>query len=136
MKKKRKFNKFRKGRNKGTNKNNKLTNYSYGLIALKNCNINGKNLEAARKVISRTIKGTGKLIIKIKPNIPRTKKPIEVRMGNGKGDIFEYVFRIKPGSIIFEMECEKEKKAIESLKKCSYKLPFKTKIIKNENIKN
>ncbi|MGX7458815.1 50S ribosomal protein L16 [Candidatus Vidania fulgoroideorum] len=124
------FKKFRKGRNRGISCNsNKLSFCNYGLKALSLGRINSKQLESGRKILSKFIKKTGKIIIRAKPFITITKKPIEVRMGSGKGDIYDKVFNVKPGNIIYEINSESRDIAFISLRKSGMKLPIKTKVI-------
>ncbi len=91
--------------------------------------INSKQIESARKVITRYMKRAGKLWIMVFPHTPVTKKPAEVRMGSGKGNVEYYIAKIKPGRIIFEIDGIDNASAITSLEKAAAKLPFKTKII-------
>ncbi|MGX7585959.1 50S ribosomal protein L16 [Candidatus Vidania fulgoroideorum] len=124
---KRQFKKFRKGRNKSYFSGSYEPSFCrYGLKSLEFCRVNGKQIESGRKVISREVKKTGKLIVRIKPCIPITKKPIEVRMGSGKGELSDVVFNIKPGHFIYEVDFSDSNIAKRLLKKAGMKLPFKT----------
>ncbi|MGX7589231.1 50S ribosomal protein L16 [Candidatus Vidania fulgoroideorum] len=124
------FTKFRKGRIKGIScSGNEVIYYKYGIKSLRNGFINSKQIESARIVLNKVIKKDGKIIIRVHPNIPKTKKPIEVRMGNGKGEIFDYYFRIKTGKILFELNCDKNI-AEKAFKLSSYKLPLKVELKK------
>jgi len=128
--KKVKHRKWRKGRSKGLE--NRATQLSFGTFGLKSLEtkwINSRQIEAARRAILRYLKKGGKLWIRIFPYKPVTKKGTEVPMGGGKGSVDHYVFPIKPGRIIFEIEGIKETEAKEALKKASAKLPIKTKFI-------
>ncbi|MGX7583142.1 50S ribosomal protein L16 [Candidatus Vidania fulgoroideorum] len=128
---KKKFTKVRKGRNKGnSNNSNKISFLEYALKAVETGKIDGKQIESGRKVLTRFVRKFGKILIRIRPNTPITKKPIEVRMGSGKGEIDKYIYKIKPGNIIYEFNCINEKEALKALKLCSMKLPVKTKILK------
>ncbi|MGX7576674.1 50S ribosomal protein L16 [Candidatus Vidania fulgoroideorum] len=130
MSKRRKFTKFRKGRNKGVSQSgNNVVYLKYGIKSLEKGFLNKSQIESSRIVLNKIIKKEGKIIIRINPDYSRTKKPIEVRMGNGKGEIEKKVFRVLPGKIIFEVDCEKSiiKKAYKLL---SYKLPIKVKLEK------
>lgn len=107
---------------------------SYGSLGLKSLGsgkLNSKQIESARKVITRYMKRAGKLWIKVFPHTPITKKPAEVRMGSGKGNVEYYVAKIKPGLIIFEIDGIDEESGKAALIKASAKLPFKSKIVSN-----
>ncbi|WDI79188.1 50S ribosomal protein L16 [Candidatus Vidania fulgoroideae] len=120
-----KFLKFRKGRNKGLSySGSKVIFYKYGIKSLTRGFLNKKQIESARIVLSKIIKKNGKIMIRVYPDFPKTKKPIEVRMGNGKGEIFDYYYRVKPGKILFELDCN-EKIAKKAIKLSSFKLPLK-----------
>ncbi|MGX7576528.1 50S ribosomal protein L16 [Candidatus Vidania fulgoroideorum] len=125
-----KFSKFRKSRN-----NNVKTccNYycMYSIISLSNSNLNSSQIESARKVLIRNIRNNGRIVIRVFPDFSITKKPIEVRMGSGKGDIFGYVCKIKKGTIIIDYDCNDYKKSKEFFRLASMKLPFKTFLLKN-----
>lgn len=107
---------------------------SFGSFAIKATEpgkINSRHIESSRKVITRYMKRAGKLWIRVFPHTPVTKKPAEVRMGSGKGNVEYYMMKIKPGRIIFEIDGISSEVAISALAKASAKLPFKTKIITN-----
>jgi len=104
---------------------------SFGLKALEPSKLNSKQIESARKVITRYMKRAGKLWIMVFPHTPVTKKPAEVRMGSGKGNVEYYIAKIKPGRIVFEIDGIDKDSAEMALLKASSKLPFKTKIINN-----
>ena len=104
---------------------------SFGLKALEPSKLNSKQIESARKVITRYMKRAGKLWIMIFPHTPVTRKPAEVRMGSGKGNVEYYIAKIKPGRIVFEIDGIDKDSAETALLKASSKLPFKTKIINN-----
>lgn len=127
--KKFKYKKLRKGKLKKFVYNSKL---NFGLIGLKSTEsglITSKQIESARQAISRKIKRKGgKIWIKIFPNTPITKKPNEVRMGKGKGNLSHWAARIKGGSIIFEIGGVNKKIAIKAFRTGGAKLPVKTKI--------
>ncbi|KXK10059.1 MAG: 50S ribosomal protein L16 [Candidatus Dojkabacteria bacterium] len=110
-------------------KGNKVTVGDFGLQATTRSWINGRQIEAARKVIVREMKRKGKLWIRIFPHKPYTKKPAEVRMGKGKGDVEGYVAVVKPGRVMFEIGGVTEETAHEALRKAAQKLPVLTKII-------
>ena len=102
----------------------------YGLKALDRHWMTNIQIEAARIAMTRHVKRGGKVWIRIFPDKPYTKKPLEVRMGKGKGPIEGYVAVIKPGRILFEMSGVPEELAKEALRLCAYKLPFRTKFVK------
>lgn len=102
---------------------------SFGLKALEPAKLNSKQIESARKVLTRCMKRSGKMWISVFPHTPVTKKPAEVRMGSGKGSVEYYIAKIKPGRIIFEIDGVDEQTSVLALIKASAKLPFKTKII-------
>tara|TARA_Y100000590_G_scaffold447121_1_gene581849 strand:- start:5525 stop:5932 length:408 start_codon:yes stop_codon:yes gene_type:complete len=126
-----KYRKAHKGRIRGNASRGALLNYgSYGLRAMEPERVIGKQIEAARVALTRYMKRTGKVWLRIFPNIPVSKKPTEVRMGKGKGSPEYYACRVKPGRIIFEVDGVSEEVAREALYKASTKLPIKTKFIK------
>lgn len=131
MPKKVKHRKWRKGVQKGIE--SRATELSFGSFGLKSLGtrwISARQIEASRRAILRYLKKGGKLWIRIFPAKPVTKKGVEVPMGGGKGSVEYYVFPIKPGRIIFELEGVKEEVAREALKMAADKLPVKTKFIK------
>ena len=126
-----KYRKAHKGRIHGNATRGAKLNYgSYGLKAIQPERVVSKQIEAARVALTRYMKRTGKGWLRIFPNIPVSKKPTEVRMGKGKGTPEYWVCRVKPGTIIFEVEGVKESEARIALYKASTKLPIKTKFIK------
>jgi large subunit ribosomal protein L16 len=126
-----KYRKAFKGRINGNATRAAVLNYgAYGLKALEPDRIIGKQIEAARVALTRYMKRTGRVWTRIFPNIPVSKKPTEVRMGKGKGNIEYYACRVKPGRIIFEVDGVTEEVAKIALYKASAKLPIKTKFIK------
>jgi len=126
-----KHRKWHKGRSEGIDSRaNELSFGGFGLKSLGTIWINSRQIEAARRVVIRYLKKGGKLWIRIFPQKPVTKKGTEVSMGGGKGNVDHYVFPIKPGRIIFELEGIKEPEAREALGKAADKLPVKTKFIK------
>ena len=129
--KKLKYKKRFKGRSKGiSTRGTELSFGSYGLKSLGTIWITVRQIEAARRAIMRYLKKGGKLWIRIFPDKPVTSKGTEFTMGGGKGSFSHYVFPIKPGRIIFELEGIKEEIAREAFRKASDKLPIKTKFIK------
>ena len=128
--KKVKHRKWPRGKPKGIEtRGNELAFGSFGLKCLKTKWITARQIEAARRVIIRYLKKGGKLWIRIFPDKPVTKKGTEVPMGGGKGSVDHYVFSVKPGRIIFELEGIKEEQAREAFQKAAIKLPIKTKFI-------
>ena len=102
---------------------------SYGLSALTPARVKSNQIEAARRVISRTLGKTGKVWIRIFPDRPVTKKPAEVGMGKGKGDPDHFVFEVLPGRILFEIDGVPEAVAREALRKATAKLPVRAKFV-------
>ena len=126
-----KYRKAHKGRIHGHATRGATLNYGeYGLKALEPERIISKQIEAARVSLTRYMKRTGKVWLRIFPNIPVSKKPTEVRMGKGKGAPEYWACRVKPGRIIFEVDGIDEATARIALYKASAKLPIKTKFIK------
>lgn len=129
--KKTKFRKAFKGRIHGNAKGGSFLVFGeFGLKALEPERVTSRQIEAARKAISRAMKRSGKLWIRIFPDIPVSKKPADVRMGSGKGTPEYYVFRVKPGRVLFELNGVDEVTAKDALDKAARKLPIKTKFIK------
>lgn len=102
---------------------------SFGLKAMAPARIRSQQIEAARKVLSRSIGKTGRLWIRIFPDMPYTKKPAEVKLGKGKGDLEGYVAPVLAGRVIFEVDGTTEAVAREALRKAGTKLPIKTRIV-------
>jgi len=131
MPKKVKHRKWRKGRSKGIEtRGTELAFGTFGLKSLETKWITARQIEAARRAVIRYLKKGGKLWVRIFPDKPVTKKGTEVPMGGGKGGVDHYVFPIKPGRILFELEGLKEEQAREAFEKAADKLPIKTKFIK------
>jgi len=134
MPKRTKYRKQQKGRNRGKSyRANTLAFGTYGLKAIELGRINSRQIEAGRVALSRTMKRTGKIWIRVFPDKPLTAKPVGVRMGKGKGSVEEWVMNIKPGRIIFEITGVDEAIAVRALTLAAAKLPFKTKIISMES---
>ena len=126
-----KFRKAFKGRIHGKASRAAILNYgAFGLKAMEPERIIGKQIEAARVALTRHMKRQGRVWTRIFPNIPVSKKPVEVRMGKGKGAPEYWACRVKPGRILFEIDGVSEAIAKEALYKASAKLPIKTKFIK------
>lgn len=126
-----KFRKTFKGRIKGAAKGGTTLNFgNFGLKALEPERITSRQIEATRRAVTRHMKRQGKVWIRIFPDVPVTGKPIEVRMGKGKGSVERWVAKVAPGRILFEVDGVSEPIAREALRLGSAKLPIKTKIIK------
>ncbi|HOB90080.1 MAG TPA: 50S ribosomal protein L16 [Candidatus Colwellbacteria bacterium] len=131
--KKVKHRKWQKGRSRKRQAETRgltLSHGSFGLQALEAKYLNSKQIEAARKTLTNFIKREGKIWIRVFPDKPVTQRPPEVTMGGGKGNVDHYVFSVKPGRVIFEMDGVSEATAERALKLAGFKLPFKTRIIK------
>ena len=129
--KKTKFRKQFKGRIHGTAKGNYALNYgSFGLKALEPERVTSRQIESARKAITRHLKRAGKMWIRIFPDVPVSKKPAEVRMGKGKGTPEFWVCRVKPGKIMFELDGVTEESAKEAFSLAAAKLPLETKFVR------
>jgi large subunit ribosomal protein L16 len=128
--KKTKYRRMQKGRMKGNaQRGNQLAFGSFGIKAMENAWITGRQIEAARQAITRHMKREGQLWIRIFPAKPITKKPAEVRMGKGKGAPEGFVYPITPGRIIFELEGVSFEVAKEALRLGSQKFPITTKFV-------
>jgi large subunit ribosomal protein L16 len=122
-----KFRKQQKGRNRGlAQAGNKVSFGEYGLKAIDRGQITARQIEAARRAMTRHIKRGGKIWIRIFPDVPVTKKPIEVRMGKGKGNVEYWVSKIQPGRLLYEMEGVTEEVAREAFRLAAAKLPVRT----------
>ncbi len=133
MPKRTKYRKVMKGRNRGKSFNgNALNDGDIGFKATEAGRIDSRQIEAARISMTRHIKRQGKIWIRVFPSKPLTAKPLETRMGKGKGGVDKWVMNIKPGRVIFEMAGVDHDVAREALRLGQAKLPFKTKIITAE----
>ena len=122
-----KFRKQQKGRNRGlATSGNKVSFGEYGLRAVTRGRISARQIEAARRAITRHVKRGGKLWIRIFPDKPITKKPLEVRQGKGKGNVEYWVALVQPGRMLYEMQGVDETIAREAFRLASAKLPVKT----------
>ena len=131
MPKKTKFRKKMRGRLKHeATSGNEVSFGSIGLQATSRGLITARQIEAARRVINRTLKRGGKIWIRIFPDKPITKRPAETRMGKGKGSVEAWTVPIIPGKVLYEVDGVDEKIAAQALKVAGFKLPVKTKIIK------
>jgi len=129
--KKTKFRKAFKGKIHGDAKSGTTLNFgSYGLKALEPARITARQIEAARRAITRHIRRVGRVWIRIFPDVPVSRKPAEVRMGSGKGSLEFWICRVKPGRIMFELEGVAPEVAEEAFTLAASKLPIQTKFIK------
>jgi large subunit ribosomal protein L16 len=128
--KKTRFRRAFKGRIHGLARSGTNLNFgSHGLKAMEPERVTARQIEAARRAITRQMKRQGKVWIRIFPDVPVSSKPAEVRMGSGKGAPEFWVARVKPGKIMFEIDGVAEDVAVESLRLGAAKLPIKTKIV-------
>jgi len=122
-----KFRKQHKGRNRGlAQAGNKVSFGEYGLKALDRGRLTARQIEAARRAMTRHVKRVGKIWIRVFPDVPVTKKPLEVRMGKGKGNVEYWVCKIQPGRVLYEMEGVDEETARQAFRLAAAKLPVKT----------
>ena len=129
--KKTKYRKQHKGRIHGVAKSGATLAFgAFGMKALEPDRLTARQIEAARRAISRHMKRQGKVWIRIFPDVPVSKKPLEVRMGSGKGSPEFWAARVRPGRIMFELDGVSEQIAREALELAAAKLPIKTKFIK------
>jgi len=122
-----KFRKQMKGRNRGlAQRGSKVSFGEYGLKSTDRGRMTARQIEAARRTITRYVKRGGKLWIRVFPDVPITKKPIEVRQGKGKGNVEYWIAQIQPGRMLYEIEGVSEDVAREAFKLAAAKLPFRT----------
>ncbi|MGB0921084.1 MAG: 50S ribosomal protein L16 [Alphaproteobacteria bacterium] len=125
-----KFRKMHKGRIKGNAKGGTSLNFgSYGLKALEPERVTARQIEAARRAMTRHMKRSGRVWIRIFPDVPVSKKPTEVRMGKGKGSPEFWAAKVKPGRIMFEIDGVTPDVAEGALSRAAAKLPIKTRIV-------
>lgn len=128
-----KFRKHHKGRNRGlAQRGNEVSFGEYGLKAVERGRLTARQIEAARRAMTRHIKRGGKTWIRVFPDKPVTKKPIEVRMGKGKGNVEFWVAKVQPGSMICEMEGVSREIAQEAFRLAASKLPVKTAFVERK----
>ena len=126
-----KFRKAFKGKISGNAKGGFTLNFgTFGLKALEPERVTARQIEATRRAITRQMKRQGKVWIRVFPDLPVSAKPIEVRMGKGKGSVDRWVARVKPGRILFEIDGVSEEVAREALRLGAAKLPIKCKVVK------
>jgi large subunit ribosomal protein L16 len=122
-----KYRKQMKGRNRGlAQTGNKVSFGEFGLKSTEEGRLTARQIEAARRAMTRCVKRGGKIWIRVFPDVPVTKKPLEVRMGSGKGNVEYWVAKIQPGRMLYEMEGVDEATAREAFKLASAKLSVKT----------
>ena len=124
-----KYRKMQKGRNRGMAKNPQVCFGEYGLKAHGYCRLTARQIEAARRAIARCVKRGGKVWIRVFPDKPITKKPLEVRQGKGKGNVEYYVFLVKPGTVIFEIAGVDVELVEKAFQLAAAKLPVKVSLI-------
>ena len=129
-----KFRKQHKGRIKGLAKGGSDLNFgTYGLKATQPERVTARQIEAARRAMTRHMKRQGRVWIRIFPDVPVTSKPTEVRMGKGKGSVDYWACKVKPGRIMFEIDGVGEAIAMEALRLAAMKLPVKTRVVVRED---
>ena len=122
-----KYRKQFKGKNRGlAQSGNKVSFGEFGLKATERGRVTARQIEAARRAMTRHIKRGGKIWIRIFPDVPISSKPLEVRMGKGKGNVDYWVSKVQPGTVLYEMEGVSEELAREALRLAANKLPIKT----------
>lgn len=130
-----KYRKRQRGRLKGlATRGNQVSFGEYGLKAMEGCYLTARQIEAARRAMTRKIKRGGKTWIRVFPDKPVTKKPAETRMGSGKGSPEFWVAKVRPGRMLFEISGIEEELARAALKLAADKLPLKTNFVKKELI--
>jgi large subunit ribosomal protein L16 len=133
----RKYRKEQKGRNKGVATNGAKVSFGeFGLKAVGRGRLTARQIEAARRAMTRYVRRGGKIWIRIFPDKPVTKKPAEVRMGKGKGAADHWVAVVKPGRILFEMAGVPHEDAVEAMRLASHKLPTSVKFLVREGVQD
>jgi large subunit ribosomal protein L16 len=128
-----KFRKQHKGRNRGlAQSGNSVAFGEYGLKATDRGRITARQIEAARRAMTRFVKRGGKVWIRVFPDVPVTKKPLEVRMGNGKGNVEYWVAKVQPGSMLYEIEGVDETTAREAFRLAAAKLGIPTAFVQRQ----
>ena len=123
-----KYRKHQKGRNKGIQSNQpKLNNGKFAIISMGNARLSANQIEAVRRVMTRKFKRSGQIWVLAHPSLSVSKKPLEVRMGKGKGSVSHWVCRIKKGQILYEMDGVDSSRAKQASILANSKLPIKTK---------
>lgn len=124
-----KFRKMFKGRNRGLANGTEVSFGTFGLKAVGRGRLTARQIESARRAMTRHIKRQGQIWIRVFPDKPITSKPLEVRMGKGKGSVEYWVCQIKPGKVLYEIDGVNEELAREAFTLAAAKLPFKTTIV-------
>ena len=133
MPKKTKYRKQMRGKNRGKSTRGFSLDFGeYGLKAVDRGYLTSRQIEAARRAITSTTKRGGKVYIRVFPDRPVTKKPLEVRMGKGKGAVDQYTARVKPGKMLFELTGVEESIAKEAFRRAAAKIPMRTVFIVDE----
>ena len=134
--KKTKFRKQQKGRNRGLALRGSSVSFGeFGLKAVGRGRLTARQIEAGRRAMTRRVKRGGKIWIRVFPDKPITKKPLEVRQGKGKGSVEYWVALIQPGKVLYEMQGVPEDVAREALRLAMHKLPFKTRFAKRDEVR-
>ena len=129
-----KYRKQHKGRIHGEAKGGYNLNFgSYGLKATEPERVTARQIESARRAITRHMKRQGRVWIRIFPDVPVSKKPTEVRMGKGKGSVEYWAAKVKPGRIMFEIDGVSDEVAVEALRLAAMKLPVKCRVVQRED---
>jgi len=125
-----KYRKQQKGKNRGlAQRGNKVSFGEYGLKCMEHGRLSARQIEAARRAINRHVKRGGKIWIRVFPDTPVTSKPLEVRMGKGKGNVEYWAAKVQPGRMIYEMEGVTEEVAREAFRLAAAKLPVRTEFV-------
>ena len=133
MPKRMKYRKAHRGRMRGTAKGGDYVAFGeWGLVSMEPTWVTSQQIEAARVAMVRHFRRGGKIFIRIFPDKPFTKKPLEVRMGKGKGNVEGYVAVVKPGRVMFEVSGVTEEQAREALRLAGHKLPMQTKVVRRD----
>ena len=126
-----KFRKMQKGRNRGlAHRGSSVSFGEYGLKSTERGRLTARQIEAVRRALTRRVKRGGQIWIRVFPDKPITKKPLEVRQGKGKGNVEYWIAQIKPGKMLYEMEGVSEEVARDAFRLAAAKLPFKTAFVK------
>ena len=129
-----KYRKQHKGRIRGQAKGGTTLNFgSYGLKAIEPERVTARQIESARRAMTRQMKRQGRVWIRIFPNVPVSKKPTEVRMGKGKGAVEFWAAKVKPGRIMFEIDGVTDAVAREALRLAAMKLPLRTRVVQRDD---
>jgi large subunit ribosomal protein L16 len=116
-----------KGKNRGlAQSGNRVSFGEYGLKAAERGRVSARQIEAARRAMTRKVKRSGKIWIRVFPDVPISSKPLEVRMGKGKGNVDYWCSKVQPGTVLYEMEGVSEEMAREAFRLAANKLPIKT----------